>query len=66
MFNMLASTAEFENDLRTERQAEGIAKAKEHGVKFGRPSKLTDAKRQEIYLRRMAGATIGKPAKELF
>ncbi|MDN4712566.1 recombinase family protein [Vibrio parahaemolyticus] len=28
MFNMLASIAEFENDLRTERQAEGIAKAK--------------------------------------
>ncbi|WP_285378442.1 recombinase family protein [Vibrio sp. B172a] len=28
MFNMLASIAEFENDLRTGRQAEGIAKAK--------------------------------------
>mgnify|MGYP001025845352 CR=1 FL=1 len=27
MFSMLASIAEFENDLRTERQAEGIAKA---------------------------------------
>ncbi|WP_256896938.1 recombinase family protein [Vibrio parahaemolyticus] len=40
MFNMLASIAEFENDLRTERQAEGIAKAKENGVKFGRPEKL--------------------------
>ncbi|WP_257576303.1 recombinase family protein [Vibrio parahaemolyticus] len=37
---MLASIAEFENDLRTERQAEGIAKAKENGVKFGRPEKL--------------------------
>ncbi|MDF4892093.1 recombinase family protein, partial [Vibrio parahaemolyticus] len=35
IFNMLASIAEFENDLRTERQAEGIAKAKENGVKFG-------------------------------
>lgn len=64
MFNMLASIAEFENDLRTERQAEGIAKAKENGVKFGRPSKLTDAKREEIYSRRMAGATIGQLAKE--
>lgn len=64
MFNMLASIAEFENDLRTERQAEGIAKAKENGVKFGRPAKLTDAKREEIYSRRMAGATIGQLAKE--
>ncbi len=31
MLNMLASIAEFENDLRTERQAEGVAKAKEMG-----------------------------------
>lgn len=64
MFNMLASIAEFENDLRTERQAEGIAKAKENGVKFGRPPKLTDAKCQEIYSRRMSGVTIGQLAKE--
>lgn len=60
MFNMLASIAEFENDLRTERQAEGIAKAKENGVKFGRPEKL-DA---QIYDRRTEGATIGQLAKE--
>lgn len=64
MFNMLASIAEFENDLRTERQAEGIAKAKENGVKFGRPAKLTGAKREAIYSRRLAGATIGQLAKE--
>ena len=64
MFNMLASIAEFENDLRTERQAEGIAKAKENGVKFGRPAKVTDAQKQEIYSRRLAGATIGQLAKE--
>jgi DNA invertase Pin-like site-specific DNA recombinase len=64
MFNMLAAIAEFENDLRTERQAEGIAKAKENGVKFGRPPKLTDAKKQEIYSRRMGGATIGQLTKE--
>ncbi len=64
MFNMLASIAEFENDLRTERQAEGIAKAKENGVKFGRPAKMTDAKRNQIYTRRIAGASIGQLAKE--
>ena len=64
MFNMLASIAEFENDLRTERQAEGIAKAKENGVKFGRPAKLTDTKREAIYSRRLAGATISQLAKE--
>lgn len=64
MFNMLATIAEFENDLRSERQAEGIAKAKENGVKFGRPAKLTDYRKQEIYSRRMAGVTIGQLAKE--
>jgi DNA invertase Pin-like site-specific DNA recombinase len=64
MFNMLASIAEFENDLRSERQAEGIAKAKENGVKFGRPVKLTDNIKEEIYSRRTAGATIGQLSKE--
>lgn len=64
MFNMLASIAEFENDLRTERQAEGIAKAKENGVKFGRPPKLTGDKKLEIHSRRTAGATIGQLANE--
>ena len=64
MFNMLASIAEFENDLRTERQAEGIAKAKENGVKFGRPPKLTSEKCKEIYSRRMTGVTISQLARE--
>ncbi len=64
MFNMLASIAEFENDLRAERQAEGIAKAKEKGVKFGRPIKLTNKIKKAIYSRRLAGATIGQLKKE--
>ncbi|AYO18527.1 recombinase family protein (plasmid) [Vibrio owensii] len=64
MFNMLASIAEFENDLRTERQAEGIAKAKENGVKFGRPAKLNDQICDTIYALRTEGATIGQLAKE--
>ncbi|HGN0870253.1 TPA: recombinase family protein [Providencia alcalifaciens] len=63
MFNMLALIAEFENDLRTERQAEGIAKAQESGVKFGRPAKLNDGLCNEIYTRRMNGSTIGELAK---
>ncbi|MCG7920490.1 MAG: helix-turn-helix domain-containing protein [Candidatus Thiodiazotropha lotti] len=33
-------------------------------MKFGRPPKLTDTRKQEIYSRRMAGATIGQLAKE--
>ena len=37
MFNMLGSIAEFETDLRRERQMEGIAKAKAEGKYQGRP-----------------------------
>ena len=34
MFNMLGAIAEFETELRKERQADGIAKALEKGVKY--------------------------------
>ena len=40
MFNVLGSIAEFENDLRKERQAEGITKAKAEGRYKGRPAKI--------------------------
>jgi len=64
MFNMLAAIAEFEIDLRAERQLEGIAKAKENGVKFGRPPKRTDKIDQKIRSKREAGVAIGQLAKE--
>jgi len=38
---MLGSIAEFENAIRKERQTDGIAKAKELGIKFGAKPKLT-------------------------
>ncbi|UUO24490.1 recombinase family protein [Colwellia sp. M166] len=63
MFNMLAAIAEFETDLRSERQLEGIAKAKEHGVKFGRPTKRTAEIDVEIYTKRKEGVSIGQLAK---
>ena len=40
MLNMLAAFAEFETDLRKDRQREGIEKAKANGVYKGRPAKL--------------------------
>ncbi len=43
-FHVLAAIAEFETELRKERQIEGIAKAKENGVQFGRKAKLDDDK----------------------
>jgi DNA invertase Pin-like site-specific DNA recombinase len=42
LFNMHAFIAEFEAELRKERQFEGIAKVKERGVKFGAKAKLSD------------------------
>ena len=41
MFQMLSSFAEFENELRKERQVEGIKKAVSNGTKFGRKTKVT-------------------------
>lgn len=64
MFNLLACIAEFENELRAERQREGIEKAKENNVKFGRPQKADDALRESIRRRRGEGASIGVLVKE--
>ena len=41
LFHTLAAIGEFERDLTKERAAEGIARAKAAGVKFGAKSKLT-------------------------
>ena len=42
LFHVLAAIGEFERDLIRERSAEGIARAKAHGVKFGASLKLSD------------------------
>jgi DNA invertase Pin-like site-specific DNA recombinase len=52
MFSLLAGFAEFENDIRAERQADGIAKAKEKGVAFGRKRALTDEQCERIRILR--------------
>ena len=41
MLNMLAAFAEFETDLRKERQREGIEKARTRGVYKGRPASIS-------------------------
>jgi DNA invertase Pin-like site-specific DNA recombinase len=64
MFNMISSIAEFENDLRAERQREGIAKAIENGVKFGRPPKRTPEIDAMIVETRKKGVSIGKISKQ--
>ena len=55
VMGILALIAEFENDIRRERQMDGIAKAKNRGVKFGRKRELTDERVKEIRALRKAG-----------
>lgn len=40
IFNVLGSIAQFETEIRAERQMDGIQKAKERGVQFGKKRKL--------------------------
>src|SRR4029453_14445630 len=58
VMGILALIAEFENDIRRERQMDGIAKAKDRGVKFGRKRELTDDKVKEIRTLRKSGETV--------
>ena len=58
LFNMLASIAEFETEIRKERQMEGIAKAKENGVRFGRKSKLLNDQIEDMRRERDSGVKI--------
>jgi DNA invertase Pin-like site-specific DNA recombinase len=58
LFNMLGAIAQFETELRAERQMDGIQKAKERGVRFGATQKLTDAQIAELQQRREHGVLI--------
>lgn len=58
LFNVLASIAEFETEIRKERQMEGIAKAKENGVQFGRKPKLQQNEIDDLRRDRENGAKI--------
>lgn len=48
MFNIIGSFAEFEHDIRKARQMDGIRKARDKGVEFGRKHVLNEQQRQEI------------------
>ena len=58
LFNVLASIAEFETQIRSERQLDGIEKAKANGVKFGAKAKLTDAQIEQMKSDRADGVLI--------
>jgi len=54
---VLGGLAEFERELIRARTGEGRKRARERGVRFGRPSKLTPHQRQEALRRLAVGET---------
>jgi len=48
MFNLLGAFAEFEADIRRDRVTDGIAQAKQTGIKFGRRKALNSAQEERI------------------
>ena len=58
LVHLLGSIAEFENDLRKDRQLDGISLAKRNGVKFGRKKALTASQVQELRQKRTDGLLI--------
>ncbi len=58
LFHMLGAIAQFETEIRAERQMDGIRKAKEQGVHFGRKRKLTLQQIAELRHSREQGTLI--------
>ncbi|RLP22475.1 recombinase family protein [Mesorhizobium sp. YM1C-6-2] len=65
VMGILALIAEFETEIRRERQMEGIAKAKAEGRVGGRPKLVTDAIEAEIWKLRKEGVSIRKIAAQI-
>ncbi|WP_228016101.1 recombinase family protein [Synechocystis salina] len=55
LFNMLGAISQFETEIRAERQLEGILRAKERGVHFGREKQLTEQQVLELKQKRQQG-----------
>jgi DNA invertase Pin-like site-specific DNA recombinase len=64
LFNMLGAISQFETEIRAERQMDGILKAKEKGVSFGRKKKLSLDQIQQLQQRRANGELIKTLMKE--
>lgn len=64
LFNMLGAIAQFETEIRAERQMDGIKKAKEKGVRFGAARKLTETQITEMREKRGNGVLIKMLMKE--
>jgi DNA invertase Pin-like site-specific DNA recombinase len=58
VMGILALIAEFENDIRHERQMDGIAKARHQGMKFVRKPMLAPATIKQVRKLRKSGKTV--------
>jgi DNA invertase Pin-like site-specific DNA recombinase len=58
VMGILALIAEFENDIRRERQMDGIKKAHERGIRFGRKPLLVSETIEKVKKLRKAGKTV--------
>ena len=58
LFNMLGAIGQFENEIRAERQMDGIRRAKDRGVRFGKRPALTAGQVRELREKRKQGALI--------
>ena len=63
MLTVLGGLAEFERELIRARTGEGRKRAKERGVRFGRPRKMTPHQRKEALQRLHAGETMADVAR---
>ncbi len=64
LFNMLGAIGQFETEIRAERQMEGIHKAKQRGVSFGRQKRLSEIEVQKLKEQRGQGTLIKDLMKE--
>ncbi|MEO0708307.1 MAG: recombinase family protein [Cyanobacteria bacterium J06649_5] len=58
LFNMLGAIAQFETEIRAERQMDGIRNAKARGVHLGRRKNLSEDEQVELQLKRQDGVLI--------
>jgi DNA invertase Pin-like site-specific DNA recombinase len=63
MLTILGGLAEFERELIRARTGEGRKRAKDRGVRFGRPRKMTSHQRREALQRLHAGETMSDVAR---
>ena len=64
LFNMLGAIAQFETEIRAERQSDGIEKARRRGVVFGRAKTITDQQVTEMKAERKNGVLIKELMKK--